>query len=487
MKKRIVFFELFLVFIFIIFGCSEQNEMPKPDIDNNLSTSERLNKFIVNVVEEVYLWESETDWRRYNNNAFSSYTDHSLLFGELKYKDDHWSLLTDDINGLEDQFGGVSTTFGYLLSLYMLPDRNVIAVILFTSPGSPAEKAGLKRGDIIIEINGGNITERNYLELYYASSLVLRCGVLNTEAKIFEPLSETKSLTAVNMYEDPINAYKVIEKEGHKIGYLCYSGYQMESEKELVRIFKGFKSEGVTDVVLDLRYNPGGYSRTALILSSILAPEYVVKNKGVYLEHMYNDLLTAYYKESGDDLKEYFVDTLSVNMNLDHLYVLTSENTASASEATIVGLDPYLDLVRIGGTTSGKYCGGVLLSPKDAYGTENRNYYMDFSNWGMYIMIYRFFNINGISSFTGGLTPDITAEEDEFDLKPFGDEDDPLLGRAIARILGKDYAESRSGKISLPVTQLPDIKRPADGLMISAPSSLPLFFRSRSAGSFINQ
>ena len=477
MKKGIVFLSLFFFFVLAVFSCKNEDVDSRPEQYslNDLSDPERINKFIVDVVEEIYLWKSETDWSKYNTlQTFKDYTDHDKLFEELIYrKDDKWSNLTDDIAGLENQFAGISTTFGYTLSFYLLPDKTIIAVVLFTSPGSPAEKAGLKRGDIIVEMNGAAMTEKNYVELYYAPSLVIRCGVLDLQTDIIEPLPETKSITAVNMYENPIVAYKIIEKGGRKIGYLCYTGYQIESEKELERIFTRFKSEGVTEVVLDLRYNPGGYSRTAQILSSILVPESAVKNKSVYLEHLYNDLYSAYYRGRGEDLKEYFVDTLSVNMNLARLYVLTSGITASASEATIVGLKPYLDLVQIGGTTSGKYCGGVLLSPADLY--ENRNYYTNFSNWGMYIMIYRFFNSTGISSFTSGLAPAIKVEEDEFDLKPFGDEEDPLLGSALAHMFNKTYVGTRSGKISLPVTQLPDIKRPVDGLMIYSPSSLPVF------------
>ena len=468
---------MFFVFALVTFSCKNDDEDPKPGpvLSSELSDPEKINKFMVEVIEEIYLWESETDWSKYNTlQTFKNYTDHNKLFEELIYrKDDKWSYLTDDIARLENQFAGISTTFGYALRLYEISDKSIIAVVLYTSPGSPAEKAGIQRGDIIIEMNGGAITEKNYDKLSYASSLVLRCGVISPETNIIELLPETKSITAVNMYENPIVAYKVIEKEDRKIGYLCYTGYQMESEKELERIFAGFKSEGVTEVVLDLRYNPGGYSRTAQILSSILAPESAVKNKSVYLEHLYNGLLSAYYREKGDDLKEYFVDTLSVNMNLGRLYVLTSGSTASASEATIVGLKPYLDLVQIGGATSGKYCGGVLLSPEDMY--NSKSYYTNFSNWGMYIMIYRFFNSTGISSFTSGLAPTIKVEEDDFDLKPFGDEEDPLLGNAIAHMFNKTYVGTRSDKNSLPATRLPDIKRPVDGLMIYSPTSLPVF------------
>ena len=482
MKKGKVFLILFTVFFLFTFSCSDDNTGNELPLDSNLNDSEKINKFIVESIEEVYLWESETDWEKYNKRStFAEYSDHYKLFDELIYKkDDHWSSLTDDIDGLENEFGGVSTTFGYTLSLYRLSSTDdVVAVILYTSPGSPAENAGLKRGDIIFEINGEKIVERNYLYLYYAESIIVRCCTINADTKIIEPLPDTKRLVAVNMYENPVNDYRIIEKDGHKIGYLCYTGYQIESEKELISIFSDFKLAGVEDVVLDLRYNPGGYSRTAQMLSSILAPESEVKNKSVYLEHHYNNLYTNYYKSEGRELNERFIDTLSVNMNLQRLYVLTSNRTASASEATIVGLDPYLDLIQIGGATSGKYCGGILLSPEDIYGRDNKYYYINISNWGMYIMIYRFANIKGISSFTSGLVPDIPAEEEVFNLKPFGDEADPLLGRALAHILNKEFVEQRSVKKSIPVIQMADIKRNSEGLMISTPSSLPILSTPR--------
>ena len=85
------------------------------------------------------------------------------------------------------------------------------------------------------------------------------------------------------------------------------------------------------------------------------------------------------------------------------------------------------------------------------------------------LMIYRFANIKGITSFTGGLDPKIQAEEDDFDLKPFGDEDDPLLGRALAHIMGVEYVERRAAKIALPFTALPDPKKPVDGKLIAEP------------------
>jgi C-terminal processing protease CtpA/Prc len=155
-----------------------------------------------------------------------------------------------------------------------------------------------------------------------------------------------------------------------------------------------------------------------------------------------NDAYTAYLKSQHYDTNEYFTDTLPVNMDLNRLYVLTTSNTASASESNIIGLDPYMEVVRIGTSTHGKYCGGNLYSAEDK----------EISNWGMYLMTYRFANKNGVTSFTGGLEPTFEVEEDYFNLYPFGDEHDPLLGKALELITGEPYVPMRSGQT------MPDVK-----------------------------
>jgi len=444
----------------------------------DLSVTGKTNQFIVDAVSTFYLWESETDWNRYDDSkVLESNKDHGKFFSTFVYKDDKWSGLTDDIDGLVEVANNVAKTYGYSLSFYKNPITNnneVIAVVLYTIPGSPAEDKGLKRGDIIVEMNGGKITVDNYKDLMTSSSVSLRCGVMNNEMTAITVLSETKSLTAVQMYEEPINTYKIIEKGLYKIGYLCYTGYQIESEKKLIRIFTEFKSAGVNEVVLDLRYNPGGHAQTAQVLSSILAPEAYVRNKYVYLVREYNRLYGAYLESNGIAPNELFIDTLPVNMDLKRLYILTSENTASASEATIVGLKHRLTVIQIGGTTAGKYCGGVLLSPKDMYGEGYKSYYSDFANWGMYIMVYRFAGIDG-DVFRDGLAPNIIEDEGRYDLKPFGDENDPLLGRALADILNSTYVEKRSlgDQPNKPFAILPAVK-PERGMITNLPVLLPV-------------
>ena len=360
------------------------------------------------------------------------------------------------------------------------------AIILFVYPDTPAEKAGLKRGDIIIGMNEGYITASNYADLYYSSSISLQLGVFDAETNSIGPKPGSVSMDAVEMYENPINTVRIIEKNVHKIGYLCYTDYINTSERALQNVFAGFQAAGVTEVVLDLRYNGGGHATTAKFLSSMLAPRTAVKNKGVYLTQKWNNLYEQYWKSKGIDNSEYFVDTLSVNMDLSRLYVLTTGNTASASEATIIGLKPYMDVILAGDTPHGKYYDGYVLSVDDYYENSkgyNKDYYLNISNWGMYVMVYRYANKDNYPNFSGGLAPDrdMLAAENYFDLKPFGDETDPLLGKVLEKITGIRYVEERSAPSrSLPsYTVFPDriYRSPVKGKLIQT-EPLPALRRS---------
>lgn len=426
----------------------EETSVYEPDgTVNEKRLAKKVNQFIADYTQDYYLWTSTVNWRAVDPAAGVNSFD---FFQSLVYTDDKWSMLTDDIQGLESKFEGVSTTFGYVLIFGHFSDTNALfAVVLYVYPDTPADRAGIKRGDFIISLNGDAITEENYTDLYYAPSVTIGKGQLAGSTIVPET---SVSLTAINMYENPILKDTVIVKGANKIAYLCYSDYTMESERPLQEIFSRYRATGVTDVVLDLRYNGGGYARTSVVLSSILAPADVVKRKDVFTKLVWNDLLTAYFKGRGEDVNEYYTDTLSVNMNLTRVFILMSDHTASASESTIIGLDPYMDVVRIGTATHGKYCGGMLFSQ------ENDK---EISNWGMYLMVYRFANKNGVTSFTGGLEPDIEVEEDYFPLFPFGDERDPLLGTALETITGQPSLRTQSDKSLSPYTILKTERRGA--------------------------
>ena len=178
----------------------------------------------------------------------------------------------------------------------------------------------------------------------------------------------------------------------------------------------------------------------------------------------------AYFKKEGEDTNEYFRDNLSVNMNLDRLYVLTLRFTASASESTMIGLKPYMDVIQIGEATRGKYFGGLLLSPT-VYDSRRNTWIADeeIENWLLYLMVYRYADRTGDTSFFGGLIPDFQIKEDySYMLPPLGDVHDPLFGKAIELITGESVrTRSAQAKSHPHMIDGVNLRSPLNGKMIT--------------------
>jgi C-terminal processing protease CtpA/Prc len=142
-------------------------------------------------------------------------------------------------------------------------------------------------------------------------------------------------------------------------------------------------------------------------------------------------------------------------MDFDKMYILTGPGTASASELTITGLNPYMDIRTIGESTYGKYTASVTFKPEDLLKTlynNNPSEYKDFKNWGIQPIVLRYANSLGVTDFKDGFAPDIPVEEDIFDGIPLGDEQDPLLAAAIEDITGVPVIAMKKARIPVPYT-----------------------------------
>ena len=458
-------------------ACDEEwiKPTPKPDPENKVTL--KVNEFIYEGLRSEYLWENTINW---NAIDFKKEKDPHAFFKRLIYKDDRWTNLTDNAEAWNQGFAGISTTYGFDLRFsYIGQTEELVAIVRYVYPGTPADRAGIRRGDLLLKLNGGPITVKNYADFYDKPTIVVNKGILKDKTLTAEPVGV--AMTAVEMYQDPILKDTVINKDGHRVGYLCYSDYTERSTAELIKVFTRFKTAGVTDVVLDLRYNGGGYVSTARALCSILAPEAAMKKKERFLFKLWNENYMSYWKSKGrnDELYETFVDTLGINMNLNRLYILTGKGTASASELTLTGLTPYMDVVQIGDTTHGKFCGGIVLMPKHLWWDKAASYYQEIKNWGMYVMIYKFSNKRN-DEFPRGFAPKYVVKEYLLELYPFGDERDPLLGKALELITGKQVAKARSRRIQPALRELPidNPNRPLNGKAIDTPPAGQRLFMS---------
>ncbi len=421
----------------ILFLVSCEDEPLPPVEDEGLTTTQKINVFIEDVMEDIYLWADETP----DLDPLTE-TDSKAYFDKMVYsQEDKWSFITDDIEALENSFAGIETSYGWSLAFGRFSNTdNLFAIVEFVYPNTPASVEGLSRGDIVIGMSGGDITEDHYRDLLYGESLTITLGVL-TDGGIAP--SQNVSMTAEELHLNPVVFTNIIEHGGRKIGYVFYAQYIADYNTSLDTAFQHLMNENVTDLILDLRYNPGGGTVAAQHLCSSLAPKDAVDAERTLVTFRWNDNYQKYWEDNNvtQQLKINFIESVPHKMDLNNLYVLTGGGTASASELTITGLKPYMNVKTIGATTFGKYTASITFKPEDLY--DAKTYYEEFDNWGLQPIVLRYANSQGVTDFKDGFMPDIEVRDillDDFDealfVAPLGNKEELLLKAALEEITG---------------------------------------------------
>ena len=424
-------------------GSDSENEGPSPE------NSERyyVNKFAYNMMNQFYLWRVEISSAL---NSWRTDDDPIQKVKSIRYKKpsgediDKWTVMTDDYASMVSSVQGNSKSMGFDFNLYYMDSskKTVCAVVTYVDKDGPAEEAGLKRGDTIVEFDGKTMTIDNYNSLL--SSTILGGGTCTFA--LYNGGNVT--LTARQMYHDPVNVVKVIDHDGRRYGYIHYTSFTQESCPALVETFEMFKAEGIQDLILDLRYNGGGYTLTGELLASMIAPSAAVQAGELYMTAVYNDILQetwadesntffttdfTYTTSSGSSRK---ISTASANPDVENLYVIYTGNSASASESLVCGLLPFLPVKIFGEQSSGKYCEGIIVDGPTWYGwlkddlsvDEYRNGVNYSNNWGIYVMIGRYADKNGFTHcMPDGFAPDVKVTDDPLDGYQLGDEEETML------------------------------------------------------------
>jgi C-terminal processing protease CtpA/Prc len=430
MKKSILLLAITGSLIIFLPYCKK--DVPGPDGNDTTQISEAtkyVNNWIWDVMNEVYLWDTYIPQSLEPDKE----PDPENLFKKMLYSKDRFSWITDDYQGLMDQYVGVAVSTGYSPAFGRFSNTDGVFIIVeYVFPGSPADEAGLKRGDIILSINDKDLNITNYLNLYNSSTQKVELGELS--GGFISPSGREITIVAREIALDPLIHYEIKEIAGHKIGYLVYveftSGQNREYLYSLEHALDSFNTAGVTDLIVDFRYNPGGDVNAAEFFASAVAPASVVQSHDILVRFEYNSGYNNYFLQNeGSDspnLVSRFSDTANF-LNLNKIYFLTTGGTASACEFTMSGLFPYMDVVLVGEDTYGKYCGAWII-PDLADPPQH--------NWGLVPVVMKYANKDGYTDFDDGLAADIKIEDDLFNAYPFGDLRDSVLYMAVESIVG---------------------------------------------------
>ena len=431
------------------------------------------NTFAYNVMNTYYLWKDDISSQL---ETWITTEDPVKKVESVRFGMDRWTKLYEDYSSFESFSTGNGETFGMDFSLYYYDEAQtqICAVVNYTYENSPARQTGIRRGDVILSIDGEILTPDNYMTV--ASKLIEDGTVtLGTED------GRTLHLQSKEMYENPVHTSATLDYGGKRFGYLHFTNFTLDSCKDLESAFASFKAQGITDLVLDLRYNSGGYVITSVTLASMIAPIDAVKNRSIYNKEIYNDILTqsneeverfeqkvTYTSSSGQEVT---VHPLEVNPGVEHLWVIVTDRSASASEALICGLKPYMDVTLVGKQTSGKFTGGVLVKATNWFDSL-KDTKMDIEQgkkalptWGIYVITSRYSDCNGVTlSMPSGISPNYETSDNPFDHIPLGDPSESMLAATLSIATGGPVPASVKS-VSGQVVPEP-IYRPGFGLLI---------------------
>lgn len=409
------------------------------DVEVEDSATAKVNTWIYDVMDEVYYWSEEMP------ESPDKEQDPIAFYDGLLHADDRFSHIVPNYQDLINSLNGVSKEAGYefLLSRVSGSETDVVAIVLYIKENSPASSVDLKRGDVISKINGTTITLSNYKTLLkeIAEDHTLDFKRYNEENGGYE-LQPQLALQVVELAENPVFMDTVYEVAGKKVGYFVYNffspGTDGAYDGQVDQIISSFKSQGVNELILDLRYNSGGSVSSATNLASLLGKN--IDDSKIFFENRWNKLLQEYWENSENGearLRQKFVnkaEKIGESLSAGRIYVLTGSRTASASELIINGLRPYMDVYLIGEQTVGKNVASIPFEDTD--NPENK--------YGILPIVLKIFNSQGHSDYEEGFPANLEVDDFQLPMKALGDVEEPLLAQALAHISGS------GARISIP-------------------------------------
>lgn len=450
-----------------------------PSIDNPAPPTSEDSDIIAYIdkrLAEEYYWLDEVEEKSASFNRsqqWENYLDDSLLSLTTNGDDGHTNkdgsrTLYSYIREIDDNTRAEVTGFGislhYTIAIIDKDNGYYGFIIEDVYANSPAEQGGVKRGDVITQVNSDYITKNNYYTLFNSiennSATSLTLNLLRQTSK--EQFSA--KLSKASYQPTTVAHHEVFTIEGYdrKIGYLVYTGFESEYDDGLLAAIGDLATEGAQELILDLRTNGGGSLKSAIKLASSLLG-------GSYNGTIFCSVERNPRNISSETKSEYGLEDTGISLGIDHLTVIASGYSASASEIIIEGLRGIdIPVTIVGSTTEGKNCG------MDVTRRHIGSIYLEYAP-----ITFMCFNAKGYGDWGKGIAPDIDLTTDNaigisdsnypIPRAEWGDRGyDIGLVAAIASVTGQKVSTSATRSTATDSALAPAIAlcRPARGTLI---------------------
>ncbi len=413
-----IVFSLFL-FISLISNCKRDAATPLTHADSVKTEYSEMKRTIYQIFKTgagstspYYLWYDKVN--AVNLDSFKTPFD---LLDSLRYKPlDRFSYLASKSkqNQLFNEGQYIGIGFGFKL------DGANLLRVNFVFNDSPLVADSVKRGWILKTVNGTAVDPSHFTSAAFGADEV---GVSNTI--VFEDKGGKEHTVIVAKKIITMNTVlssKVLQVNNKKVGYLAFEGYLEPSIAELNSSFAYFKSQQISELVVDLRYNGGGRIDVADSLASSIAGD--IARGRVFVNLSYNNLYSSLNTHYNLALSKFALD-------LSRVFFITSEGTASASELTINGLKPFMEVNIVGSKTYGK--------PVGMSGFEWKNY-----DWVLMPIIFQTTNEKNEGGYFNGIEPDSNVADDL--LHELGDPAEACLASVLSFIQNGKYPPAKKSQ-----------------------------------------
>ena len=431
-----------------VFSCKKKDSSSSSGNNNTTPTEQDLLEDSTYLyTKEVYLWQDVIPaYNQFNPRQYSGSTElesaQNVMNAVRKLQPlDRFSFVTTEAqsNGLQT---GQDVDFGFFIKAASIdevaPIDSVFWFVTYAYSQSTAGQAGVQRGWYISKINGSPIG-------YDQPSVDILNNVFfgTPTSATFEFTKPDGTTTSVNLGKTSYTANSVLYKNvindgGKKVGYMVFNQFfGQPSRDELAQTFNYFQSNSIDELVVDLRYNPGGSVETEDTLSNFIAP--LTANNQTMYQYIFNQTLQnnqhqLIRKKLGyGDIFKTADNTIKFakagSLNLSRVFFIVTNGTASASELLINNLKPYMDVKLIGDTTYGKPVGFFPIP---------------IFNYDIYPISFKTVNSAGNADYYTGFAPD-RLQNDGVNTS-WGDVTEPCLADALHYIstgsFGRFAAES---------------------------------------------